>query len=63
MPAFMKQCGSHIITDGVQDPGRHWLRDTGLLDTGLGHWRKHLVDRAGADPTEWPADINVREFP
>lgn len=25
--------------------------------------RIKLKDRAGADPNEWPSDLNVREFP
>jgi protein gp37 len=33
-------------------------------ETLHGHWRDvALKDRAGADPSEWPADLNVREFP
>jgi protein gp37 len=60
---FCKQLGAHIITNGVTGPGQHWPRPTGLLDTGKGYFRKHLVDRKGGDPSEWPEDLRVREFP
>lgn len=60
---FVKQFGAHIITDGISGPGQSWPRSTGLLDTGEGHWRKHLCDSHGADMEEWPSDLRVREFP
>jgi hypothetical protein len=25
--------------------------------------RVHLIDRAGADPVEWPSELRVQEFP
>ncbi len=63
LPTFVKQLGAHVISDGIVRPGQRWPRETGLLDTGKGHFRKHLVDRKGGDPQEWPADLNVRELP
>jgi protein gp37 len=60
---FVKQLGAHIITDGMSGPGRHWPRSTGLFDTGKGNFRKHLCDRKGGDPAEWPEDIRIRQFP
>lgn len=60
---FVKQLGSNVITSGCSGPGQHWPRSTGLLDTGLGHFRKHLVHSKGGDPQEWPEDLRVREFP
>ena len=59
---FVKQLGANIITDGITSPGQHWPRETGLHDTGLGYWRKYLVDRKGGDMSEWPEDLRVREF-
>lgn len=59
----VKQLGAHVITTGISGPGQHWPRETGLHDTGLGHFRKHLVDRAGGDTAEWPEDLRVQEFP
>jgi len=46
---FVKQLGSHAISDGL---GLHGLDE-----------RLSTVDRAGADPLEWPIDLRVREFP
>lgn len=60
---FTKQLGDHVITNGITSPGDHWPRETGMVDTGLGHWRKHLVKRGGSDPSEWPESFRVREFP
>ncbi|MBM3460758.1 MAG: phage Gp37/Gp68 family protein [Armatimonadetes bacterium] len=60
---FVKQLGAHVITNGIQDAGDWWPRQTGLLDTGKGYFRKHLVDRAGADPAEWPENFRIQEFP
>jgi len=44
---FVKQLGSNVRDDGA------W---------GLAHAVCKLHDRAGADPTEWPADLRVREL-
>jgi protein gp37 len=61
---FVKQLGSHVAWDGVQGGGVPcWPRATGHYDTGRGYWRKHLVDRKGGDPAEWPEDLRVQEFP
>jgi protein gp37 len=60
---FVKQFGAHVITDGIAGPGETWPRGTGLLDTGEGHFRKHLSDSHGGNMEEWPEDLRVREFP
>lgn len=55
---FVKQLGSNIVTSGC---GPIWTAR--LDDTGKGYFKAVLKDRAGADPTEWPHDLQVREFP
>ncbi len=47
VPAFVKQMGSSPFEE---------------FEAGCDHFR-NFVDRAGSDPGEWPADLNVREFP
>lgn len=49
VPVFVKQLGAHPIEPTI--PGR---------DTGL---RLRLADRNGADPAEWPADLQIQQFP
>lgn len=63
VPVFVKQLGSHVAWNGCSSPGEHWPRGTDKTDTGRGYWRMLLRDRAGADPSEWPEDLRVREFP
>ena len=60
---FVKQLGSHTIWRGMSSPGEHWPDGTLKNDTGHGHFRVMLKDRAGADPSEWPEDLRVQEFP
>jgi protein gp37 len=72
---FVKQLGSHIITrndDGWEgDTPRSWPMDT-AYDEDLSGFRDgyqgapvrvRLKDRKGGDPSEWPEDLRVREFP
>lgn len=50
IPVFVKQMGS----------APEWNNDDGEPP----HWgRLTYMDRAGADPSEWPEDLRVREFP
>lgn len=63
VPPFVKQLGANVETDGISAPGSHWPRSTGLVDTGRGIFRKHLINRKGGDWDEWPADLRVREMP
>jgi len=62
-PFFMKQLGAHVTWGGYASPGEHWPDGTLKNDTGRGHFRVMLKDRAGANPDEWPEDIRIREFP
>lgn len=62
---FVKQLGAHVSWDGMTciDDGRYpWSGEPVRDDTGRGYWRVRLKDKAGADPSEWPEDLRVREF-
>ena len=50
VPVFVKQLGAH--------PWRRLPAGVGVLDYEL-----PLRDRKGGDPSEWPEDLRVREFP
>ncbi|MFH1730162.1 MAG: phage Gp37/Gp68 family protein [Planctomycetota bacterium] len=47
VPVFVKQLGAHPFIEGHATPV-------------IGSW---LRDRKGGDPSEWPEDLRVREFP
>ena len=51
---FVKQVGAHPW-DG---PGSLWGADPTMRSGAI-----RLSDRAGADPSEWPDDLRVQEFP
>jgi protein gp37 len=53
---FFKQAGANVFNEGV---GLLDDDDPGAIDVV----RVKLKDRAGADPSEWPADLRVQEFP
>jgi hypothetical protein len=50
---FVKQLGANPF---VAEPDRDW--SVGAPDGTFG-----LADRKGGDPSEWPEDLRVREFP
>ncbi|NJL18191.1 MAG: DUF5131 family protein, partial [Nitrospira sp.] len=56
VPCFVKQLGANVRADPYGD---HvfplWAQD--------GTCRPLLKDRKGADPSEWPEELRVREFP
>lgn len=54
VPCFVKQLGSRPYYGDVVRPGCSVRVADEPLD---------LTDRKGGDPAEWPADLNVREFP
>ena len=60
---FVKQLGSHVIDPGAT--AAHSFPETQCWppNTKVNVQRILLKDRAGADPSEWPADLRVREFP
>lgn len=66
---FVKQLGSHVRWDGISMPGQHW--PTSMLSE-QDAWpaldqdapfRVRLKDGHGGDPSEWPDDLKVREYP
>lgn len=72
VPVFVKQLGAHphevAFPGNVTDAEAHrWMADgwTRIWADGASHWRRYhrLKDRAGADPAEWPTDLQVQEFP
>lgn len=74
-PVFMKQLGSNIVTrndDGWEgDTPRSWPMDTDYDENIHGYRDEYqgadvrvlLRDRKGGDPSEWPEDLRVRQFP
>lgn len=70
VPTFVKQLGAVVSWNGIQGgygdgPSNCWPRESGSFQVqGMpGGFRKHLCDRKGGDPSEWPEDLRVREFP
>lgn len=63
VPCFVKQMGSTVIVpraDAIPFAMQgSWQADELGGAVGIAH----PGDRAGADPSEWPADLRVREFP
>lgn len=33
------------------------------IHDGIGRWNPEITDPKGSDPAEWPADLQVRQFP
>lgn len=68
VPYFNKQLGAFPTWNGCSSPGEHWSIEAMQrmvdinFETGLG-FRVHLNDKKGADPAEWPEDLQVREYP
>jgi protein gp37 len=66
VPCFVKQLGA--VAAVAEDTWRA-MRGPPLLSAlasrraGDGRVALALLDRKGGDPTEWPADLNVRQFP
>jgi hypothetical protein len=61
---WVKQYGANAVGDGydLSDKDAREL-DAAGCDTLHEQARLSLRDRAGADPSEWPADLRVREQP
>jgi protein gp37 len=58
VPVFVKQMGRKIR----HDAGEQWPRVTGSFQE-CSTFFKHLVDSKGGDPSEWPEDLRIREYP
>jgi protein gp37 len=68
VPAFVKQLGCRPLTtlpDGERWPGHNWPGSpVQFSGDGFGNFSVlGLTDRKGGDPTEWPVDVRVRQFP
>lgn len=67
VPFFCKQLGANVVTDGISVPGQHWPNPHKILcdlhEVGGGLFRRNLMDKSGADASEWPADLRVQQFP
>lgn len=70
VPCFVKQLGARVFVRN--DKFSEWPRDGDGLEydpSGPGfhyqgeHVEVHTVDPKGGDPSEWPADLRVRQFP
>lgn len=55
----VKQCKAAGVAVFVKQMGRNPYR--GDIVTPQDNY--HFADRAGADPSEWPEDLRIREFP
>lgn len=53
VPVFVKQLGSNVVHDCIPEGS----------DEKYTRHSIELKDHAGADPAEWPADLQVQEFP
>lgn len=70
VPVFVKQLGSAVSVrnDSIDEwPDEDAFSDAIPEDYHPAYQGEHvsirLHDRSGADPSEWPADLRVREFP
>jgi protein gp37 len=63
VPVFVKQLGARPVIGPSIDlsdwPTAKVLADADLRDM----WEIRLKHRAGADPSEWPEDLRVQQFP
>lgn len=60
VPVFVKQLGAFAMSDARDEALPH-RRQPGVGT--LSALRLELPDAKGGDPSEWPADLRVREFP
>ncbi len=68
VPVMMKQLGGIVLDDGMASPGEHWpagmVRENHPRHTEFDPgFSMRLKDRKGGDISEWPEDLQVREFP
>jgi len=62
VPVLVKQVGSNCLTYEATPDG--WPAGTELSAlAGTDERRVRLNDPKGADPSEWPADIRLHQFP
>lgn len=57
VPVFVKQLGADVRGPwGNRKNGQPWSED-------YIHLKHNIIDRKGGDPSEWPEDLRVQEFP
>jgi protein gp37 len=62
VPCFVKQLGSYVVSEQrACDTDEDAKREFGFGSRWL--WRAGTQDRKGGDPSEWPPELRVREFP
>lgn len=64
----VKQLGAVVLEQGMSEPGQHWPAGTVRMPLSRrsaddAPFAIHLKQIKGGDPTEWPEDLRVREFP
>lgn len=65
-PVFVKQLGSNAIseTDGIASSSVSWNGiETKFAKGERGMDYRRLKSAKGGDPSEWPADLRIRQFP
>lgn len=63
VPVFHKQVGRNPFSKTKEPPFDHWALSDGPQAFDNGPFYAMLRDPKGGDPSEWPADLRVREFP
>lgn len=72
VPVFVKQLGAVVLDRndagfGDDDLPGSWPDEADVTEWGPWYQgstaRVHLGDRKGGDPSEWPEDLRIREFP
>jgi protein gp37 len=69
VPVFVKQLGAYVVSEDRTAPADMMRNPADALrrfqapNGEVWAWRAGLADRKGGDPSEWPADLRVREFP
>jgi protein gp37 len=64
IPCFVKQTGTNTVVGACRQQHFEWGEgkfEYWQADTS-GLWRVKLLNRKGGDPSEWPADLRVREI-
>lgn len=65
-PVFVKQLGSNAVseTDGIASSSVSWNGiETKFAKGERGMDYRRLKSAKGGDPSEWPADLRIRQFP
>lgn len=60
VPCFVKQLGKFVDIDDCEDPAGF---DRTCESGTDGRWYAELAHPKGGDPSEWPEDLRVRQFP